>query len=127
MLPYPRGAIADHTKPHPIFGNQACLFDLLEGLTELGLILDLMPAQQMHNALAIDEIKPKALDLTPLPLPRGSPGPLASVPGATASSTVGASRRKGAVNAENHHGSAPFPCGGSGDALVDLLTRRGEG
>src|SRR5687767_1963727 len=80
----------------------------------------------MHDALTIKEIKPKALDLAPLPLPRGAPGPLASLPRPTASSTVGASRRVGAVNTEHHHGSAPFTRGDFSDALFDLLMRRGD-
>src|SRR5918998_383603 len=108
MLPYPRGAVTDNTKPDAIFGNQACLFDRFEGLTELGLGLYLMPTEQMHDARTIDEIKPKALDLAPLPLPRGASGPLAFLPWATAPSTVGASRRIGAINTENYHRSAPF-------------------
>jgi hypothetical protein len=122
VLPYPRGAITDHTKSHAIFGNQARLFDLFEGLTELGLVLNLVPTQQMHDALAIDEIKPKAFDLAPLPLPRGAPGPLASLSWATAPSTFRAGRGKGAINAKNHHGSAPFTRCDLVDALVDLLT-----
>src|ERR687890_567035 len=78
----------------------------------------------MHQALTIDEIKPKALDLAPLPLPRGSPGPLATLPRPPASSTFGASRRVGAINTKHHHRAAPFTRCYFRDAFVDLLTRR---
>jgi hypothetical protein len=84
----------------------------------------LLPTEQMNDALAIDQIKPKALDLAPLSLPRGSPGPLASLPWATTPSISGASRRVGAINTKNHHGSAPFTRCDLVDARVDLLTRR---
>src|SRR5918992_4910889 len=124
MLPYPRGAVTDDTKPHAIFGNQVCFFDFFESLAELGLGLYLMPTEQMHDALTIDEIKPKALDLAPLPLPRGASGSPVSLPRPPTSSTVGASRRVGAINAEHHHRSAPFAHCNCRDARFDLLTRR---
>src|SRR5688572_13098553 len=124
MLPYPRGAVTDDTKPHAIFGNQVCFFDCFESLAELGLGLYLMPTEQMHDALTIDEIKPKAFDLAPLPLPPGSPNTLAFLSWATTSSTFGASRRVGAVNTEHHHRAAPFTRCDFRDAFVDLLTRR---
>ena len=45
VFPYPGGAVTDDTKPDAIFGNQACLLDLFEGLTEFGFILYLMPTE----------------------------------------------------------------------------------
>ncbi len=77
----------------------------------------------MHDALSIDEIKPKALHLTPLPLPLRASGPLTSLSWPTASSTLGASRGKGAIDTEHHHRPTPFPYCNLSDALVDLLTR----
>src|SRR5215217_43489 len=69
VLPNPRSPIADHTKSNLIFGYQARFFDLLEGVTQLFLVLHLMPAQHMDNALVIDQIKPKALGIAPLAVP----------------------------------------------------------
>ena len=69
VLPNPRSPIADHTKSNLIFGYQGRFFDLLEGVTQLFLVLHLMPAQHMDNALVIDQIKPKALGIAPLATP----------------------------------------------------------
>jgi len=52
---------------------------LLEGFAEFGFRLNLMPTQQMRDALAIDEIKPKPLDFAGLPLPSRSPCALTSL------------------------------------------------
>jgi hypothetical protein len=69
VFPYPSRPIADHTKAHLICGNHACLFDLLEGIAPLLLVLHLMPAQPMDKTLVIDEIKPEALGISPLAVP----------------------------------------------------------
>jgi hypothetical protein len=69
VFPNPRGPITDHTKPYLILWNQPRLFDLLEGLTKLFLILHLVPAQEMDYVLVIDQIKPKALGISPLGVP----------------------------------------------------------
>src|SRR5215510_16069991 len=87
VLPEPRGAIADDTKPHVIFRDQARFFDLLQGLAQLRLILHLMPTEQMDNAVLIHQIKAKALGIAPLAAPRGPSGsrltlPRAALPGA---------------------------------------------
>src|SRR5436305_8319342 len=75
VFPNPRGPITDHTKPYLIVWNQPRLCDLLEGLTQLCLVLHLVPAQEMDYALVIDQRKPKALGIAPLAVPRGASGP----------------------------------------------------
>src|SRR5437764_3429897 len=87
VFPDPRGSIADDTKPHLIFRDQARFFDLLQGLAQLRLILHLMPTEYMDDALAIQQIKAKALGIAPLAAPRGPSGsrltlPRAALPGA---------------------------------------------
>src|SRR5436190_20160857 len=74
VFPNPRGPITDHTKPYLILWNQTRLFDLLEGLTKLFLVLHLMPAQEMDYALVIEQIKPKAFVNSPLAMPSCSSG-----------------------------------------------------
>jgi hypothetical protein len=69
VFPKPRSPIADHTQSDVIFGNQSRLFDLLEGLTQLRLVLDLMPTQHMDNALVINEIKSETLGIASLAMP----------------------------------------------------------
>ena len=69
VLPNPRSPIADHTQSDLICGYHPRLFALLEGLTQLFLVVHLMPAQEMDNALVIDQIQPKALGIAPLAMP----------------------------------------------------------
>src|SRR5262249_56808644 len=69
MFPYPLGPITDDAQAHLRFRNYPGLFDLLEGLAELRLILHLMPTEDMDDALAIQQIKAKDLGVTPLPPP----------------------------------------------------------
>jgi hypothetical protein len=57
VLPHPRGPITDHTKPYLSLWNQPRLFNLLEGLTKLFLVLHLVSAQEMDYALVIDQIR----------------------------------------------------------------------
>src|SRR5438128_10074369 len=80
VFPNPRGPITDHTKPSLSLWNQTRLFDLLEGLTKLFLVLHLVPAQEMDYALVIDQRKPKALGISPLAVPRAASGPRVTLP-----------------------------------------------
>src|SRR5437879_4153263 len=93
MLPYPLGPITDDAQAHLFFWNHAGLFDLLEGLAELLLILHLMPTEHMDNALAINQVEAKALRVAPLSPPPRSLGTLAPAPLAGLPSTVGAGLR----------------------------------
>src|SRR5215468_4251142 len=47
VFPYPLGPITDDAEAHLLCRNHASLFHLLEGLTELLLILYLMPTEHM--------------------------------------------------------------------------------
>src|SRR5207249_9507994 len=76
MFPYPLGPITDNAQAHLLFRNHPGLFDLLEGLAELLLVLYLMPTEHMDNALAIKQIATKALGVTPLPPPPRALGAL---------------------------------------------------
>ena len=69
VFPNPRSPIADHTQSDVIFWNQPRLFDLRESGAKLRFVLDLRSAQQMDNALVIDQIKPEALGISPLAVP----------------------------------------------------------
>src|SRR4029453_15779127 len=80
VFPDPRGSIADDTKPHVIFRDQARFFDLLQGLAQLRLILHLMPTEQMDNAVLIHQIEAKALGIAPLAAPRGPSGSRLTLP-----------------------------------------------
>src|SRR6266852_2078242 len=75
MFPYPRSPIADDTQPHLIFGNHAGVLDLLERLAQLRLMLHLMPTEQIHDAIVIDQRKAKALGIAPLAFPLSPLGP----------------------------------------------------
>src|SRR4029077_10666509 len=94
VFPYPRGSIADDTKPHVLFRNHARFFDLLQGCAKLRLILHLMPTEQMDNALRIQQKEAKALGIAPLAAPRGSSGPRVTL---SRSALPGAVRPRGHV------------------------------
>src|SRR5215510_13179056 len=106
VFPYPLGPITDDAQAHLLGRNQACLFDLLEGLAELRLISHLMPTQHMDNALAIQQIKAKALGVPPLPPPPRPFGSRASWPLLGLSGAVGTRRHIGAIDAQHHHRTA---------------------
>ena len=80
VFPYPLGSITDDTQAHLLLGNHTGLFDLLEGLAELLVVLHLMPAQEMDDALVIDQREAKALGISPLAVPRGASGPRVPLP-----------------------------------------------
>src|SRR5882762_3862255 len=78
VFPYPFGPIGHHAQPHMPFGNQACVFHLLERLTKFPFVVHLMPTPQMDDAIAIEEIEAKTLGVAPLTAPQRTPGPLPS-------------------------------------------------
>ena len=80
VFPYPFGPIGHHTESHGLFGNQAC-FLTAGAPPPVVFILDLMPTQQMDDAIAIEEIEAKTLGIAPLPTPQRPLGPLPSRPG----------------------------------------------
>src|SRR5215471_1403773 len=123
VFPYPFGSIGHHTESHGLFGNQACCTHLLECLSQVVLILDLMPTQQMDNAIAIEEIETKTLGIAPLPTPQRPLGPFASSPRTALPCTVGPRRHIGPINAQHDHRTPPPARGYCGHASHDLLAR----
>src|SRR5499427_11007580 len=123
VFPYPLGPITDDTQAHLLCRNQARLFDLLESLAQLLLILHLMPTEDMDDALAIQQIEAKALGVPPLPLPPRPFGPRASWPLLGFPGAVGTRRHISAIDAQHHHWTAKAPRGHRGDAPLDLLAR----
>jgi hypothetical protein len=94
VFPYPRGSIADDTKPHLIFRNHARFFDLRKGFATWRLIVHLMPAEQIDKALLIQQREAKALGIAPLAALRYLSGPRETLPRAA---LPGAVRRRGHV------------------------------
>ena len=89
--------------------NQTRLFDLLEGLAKLFLVLHLVPAQEMDYALVIDEIKPKALGISPLAMPRGASGPRVTLPRLALPGAFGTRGHVRPIDAQHHHWTTHAP------------------
>src|SRR5207237_8052929 len=79
MFPYPLGPITDDAKAHLLFRNQAGLFDLLEGLAELLLVLHLMPTEHMDDPIPIHQLKTNAFSILPLAPPQPPLGTIAAL------------------------------------------------
>src|SRR5262252_11028464 len=109
VFPNPRGPITNHTKPYLILWNQPRLFDLLESLAKLFLVLHLVPAQEMDDVLVIDQIKPKALGIAPLAVPRGASGPRVPLPRLALPSAFGTCGHVCPINAQHQHRTAQAP------------------
>ena len=73
VFPYPLSSITDDTQAHLLFGNPTGLFDLLEGLAELLVVLHLMPTEHMDDAVTIQQVEAKPFRIAP---PAASTGPL---------------------------------------------------
>ena len=78
VFPNPRGPITNHTKPDLILWNHTRLFDLLESLAKLCLVLHLRSGDGLWVRHRSD--KPKALGISPLAMPRGASGPRVPLP-----------------------------------------------
>src|SRR2546425_5574026 len=124
MFPDPLGPITDDAQAHLRFRNHAGLFDLLEGLAELRLVLHLMPTEHMDDALAIKQRETKALGVTPLSPPPRALGALAPWPFTSLPGTVRPCRHIGAIKTQYQHGAAGASGRDSGDALLDLVAWR---
>src|SRR5256885_8929750 len=79
MFPYPLGPITDNAQAHLLFRHHPGLFDLLEGLAELLLVLYLMPTEHMDDPIPIHQIKAKAFSIPPLAAPQRPLGPMAAL------------------------------------------------
>src|SRR5262245_55931861 len=106
MLPDPLGPITDEAQAHLRFRHHSSLFDLLEGLAELLLVLDLMPTEHMDDALAIEQRDTKALGVTPLSPPPRARGARVPVPYTWLPGTVRPHRHIGAIKTQDQHGAA---------------------
>jgi hypothetical protein len=126
MFPDPLGPITNDAQAHLRFRNHPGLFDLLEGLTELLLVLDLMPTEHMDDALAIQQIETKALGVTPLSPPPSALGARVPVPYTWLSSTVRPRRHIGAINTQDQHRAAEASGRDGDDALLDLVAWRDD-
>src|SRR5215471_19180780 len=97
MFPDPLRPIPNHTQPHAGFRNQVCLFDLLQGLSQVAFRLHLMPAQDMHDTLAVEQVETKPLGFAPLVAPACPSRPMARLPRA-APTRASISSRDGATS-----------------------------
>src|SRR5687767_14130199 len=61
LIPYPGCAVANDTQPHLIVWNQPSLFDAIQSLPDGVIILNLMPAQGIYDALGVKGVQPYAL------------------------------------------------------------------
>src|SRR5918911_4353988 len=102
MFPDPLGPITDDAQAYLFFRHQAGLFDLLEGLAQVLLVLPLMPTEPMDDALTIQQREAKTFRVAPLPPPPRASGALASAPLAGCAGTVGPGRHIRPLNAQDH-------------------------
>ena len=106
MFPYPLGPITDDAKAHLLFRNQAGLFDLLEGLAELLLVLHLMPTEHMDDPIPIHQIKTKAFSIPPLAAPQRPLGPMAALAGTAPPGTLRPRGHIGPIDAQHQDRTA---------------------
>src|SRR5919198_1754169 len=123
VLPYPVGPIADDTQSHRVLGNQASILDLLQGVSQVVVTLPLVPAEQMHDAVAVQQVEPKPFGLVPGMTPPGATGSIARLTGAAPARAVGTGRHIGPVNPEHQHRTTKATGGDAGDAVINLVTR----
>src|SRR5215510_5001099 len=123
LLPDPLGPIADDAQPHGVLGNQSGIFDLVQGFAHIVVAVHLMPAEHMHDALAIEEIEAKPLGFAPLVVPPGPSGALPCLARAPASRTVGARRDIGPINPQDQYRTAKASGSDLRDAPINLLPR----
>src|ERR1700747_3638960 len=106
VFPNPLRPIADDAKPYRLLGQQAGVFDLLQGFAKLVFTLHLMPTEQMHDAIAVEQVEPKPFGLVPLVSPPRPSGPVAGIAWAAPPSTLGTRRHISAINAQHQHRTA---------------------
>src|SRR5262245_48178045 len=126
MLPFPDplGAIADDAQPHRLLGNQVRVFDLLQGLTYFLFRVHLMPTEDMHDALAIEQVQAKPLGFAPLVAPSRPTGAVPRLPRAVSPRARRTRRDVGPVNPQDQHRTAKTARCDLGHASINLLARR---
>ena len=126
VLPSPVGPSAEDTQSHRVLGQPASLWDLLQGFSQGIVTLPLGPAEQMPDAVAVQQVEPKPFSLVPgMALP-GATGSIARLPGAAPARAVGAGRSIGPVKPEPQYRTTKATGGPAGPALIHLVTRRGH-
>src|SRR5688500_506701 len=126
MFPNPIGAIANDTKPHRILRNQTGIFNFFQGISQIVFTLHLVPTYQMHDAVLIQEVEPKAFGLVPRVPPPRPPCPVAGLARAPSPRLLGTRRHLGAIDPQDQDRAAKATGGHLGHAVVNLGTRRGH-
>src|SRR6516225_156129 len=121
MFPYPLGPVTDDAEAHLLFRNHTGLFDLLEGLTQLRLVLHLMPTEHMDDPIPIHQIKTKAFRIPPLAAPQCPLGPMSTLAGTASPGTFGPRGHIGPINAQHQDRTAPAACCHLRDPSLDLV------
>src|SRR5215831_5426720 len=103
VFPQPLSPIPNDTQPHGVLGNQAGVFDLLQRFAQIVFAVYLVPAEDMHDALAVQQVKAKSLRLTPLVAPPRPSGTMPCLAWATSPCTVGTRRHIGPINPQYQH------------------------
>src|SRR6266568_3614514 len=81
-----------------------------EGVTQSLCILHLMPTEHLHDALAVQQIKPKLFGITPLAAPAGTLDALAFAAGPTPTGALWAHRDKSPIDSQPHRPLCTTPC-----------------
>src|SRR5262245_62666897 len=88
LLPDPLRPITDDAQPHGFLGNEARVFDLLQGLAQFLVRDHLMPAEHMHNTVTIEQVQPKPLGFSPFVVPSRPSGAMPCLPRAAPARTL---------------------------------------
>src|SRR5262245_20037012 len=83
-----------------------------------------MPTENMHDALAIEQVKTKPLGFAPLVAPSRPTGAVPRLPRAASSRALRTRRDVGPVNPQHQHRTAKTASRDLCHASINLLTRR---
>src|SRR5207248_9911615 len=100
------------------------LFDLLEGLAELRLVLHLMPAEHMDDPIPIHQIQAKAFRIPLLAAPQRPLGPMAAWAGTAPPGTLRPRGHRGPINAQHQDWTAHAARCYLRDTALDLVAWR---
>src|SRR6267143_3913934 len=122
-LPDPLGAIGYDTQAEGVFRNQPRVFDLAQGSKQFLMILNLMPTEQMDDAVVIHQVEAKALGFAPLALPAGALSAGLFAPRAMAFGLLRASGQLSSINGQDPNRPPATSRGHSRNLGQDLLAR----